>query len=93
MLDQQLDNGIRIVNIVLGIEPELVEHGIFADKIGDRIFEYRHDFFENGARRFCLEILNNVELDVELFGDTKSIGRAISIRVMEDGCGWFFRHG
>jgi hypothetical protein len=73
ILHQNVDHGLRIVDVIVGGKAELVENRILADEIGHRIFEHADNTGEGSAIRFCFLVLNNIELDVELFGNPNSI--------------------
>jgi hypothetical protein len=70
---------------VFRLQCELLEHRILANKVADWVFEPVNNGLENFSSRLLLHVLDDVELDAELFCNQKSILRATSIAVVKDG--------
>jgi len=80
---QELDHGAGR-RVVISRQPELLERGVLADEVADRVLEPADDLLEGGPVGLLLQVLDDVELDAQLLRDLYgSLGR-VSIRVVED---------
>ena len=71
--DKNLDDRLRIVDVIGLVETELGEYRVLPYQVLDRVFELGHDVGKDFAAGFGLHVLNDVELDAQLLGDRQSI--------------------
>ena len=85
MFDENIDHGLRIVDVVVGIEFEFLEFRIFPHEIFDGVFKRLHDFGELGLARWCFNVDDDFMINSQFLGDRQGLGGRTSVRVVVDG--------
>lgn len=84
MFDENIHHGLRIVDVVVGIEFEFLEFRIFAHEIFDGVFKRLHDFGELGLARWCFNVDDDFMINSQFLGDRQGIVRRASMIEMVD---------
>ncbi len=85
MLHENVHHGLGVVGVVVGIEFELLEFGILANEIFDRVFESFHDLGELGFVGRGFDVNDDFMIDSEFLGDRQGVIRRSSMIEMVDG--------
>lgn len=83
--DEQIDDGIGITDVVLGVEPQFLELRVLADKILDRILETRDEVLERRPVGRFLHVDHDLMVDTQVLGDRQGVLGRTSMRVVIDG--------
>ena len=73
MLEQDLDHGIRIIDIILRVELQFLEFGVLADQVLDGILKAGNDLFQCLSVRRCLDVEDNLRINSEFPGDRQGV--------------------
>lgn len=84
MFDENVDHGLRIVDVVFGIEFEFLEFRIFTHEIFYGVFKRLNDFGELGFARWCFNVDDDFEINSKFLGDRQGIVRGASMIEMVD---------
>lgn len=74
MLHQDLDDGLGIVDVVVGVELQFFKFGILADKVFNGVFETFHDLGQSRLVGWGLDVENDFVINSKLLGDRQGIG-------------------
>lgn len=85
VLHENVDDGLGIVDVVVGIELELFEFGILAHEIFDRIFKGFHNLGEFLFTGRSFDVNDDFVIDSEFLGDRQGIIGRTSMIEMVDG--------
>ena len=75
MFDEDIDDGIGVVDKVIRVEAEFFKFSVFADEILDRVLEGGHDFEEGGCIGRGFDVEDDFVIDSEFLGDRQGIVR------------------
>jgi len=84
VFDENIHHGLRIVDVVVGIEFEFLEFRIFPHEIFDGVFKRLHDFGELGLARWCFDVDDDFMINSQFLGDRQGIVRRASMIEMVD---------
>ena len=73
VLHEDIDDGFGVIDIVIGIEFELLELGILADEVFDRIFENVHNLRECRGIGRSFDINDDFVIHSEFLGDRQGV--------------------
>jgi hypothetical protein len=85
VLHEDIDNGFRVVDEVVGIEFQLFKFGILADEVFDRALQPVHDPGEGGLIGRGFDVNNDFVIDSQFLGDRQGVLRRSSMIVVIDG--------
>lgn len=73
MLHEDVDDRLRVIDVVIGIELEFFKLGILADKVFDGIFENVHNLRECRGIGRSLDVNDDFVIHSEFLGDRQGI--------------------
>ena len=73
VLEQNLNHGFRIIDIIIRIELQFLELGVLANQIFHRVFKAGNDLFQCLSVRRRLDVEDNLRLDSQFPGDRQGI--------------------
>ena len=82
-LGQEGDDSVGIVDVVVGVQLELLEVGVLAHEILDRILEPVHDPTEQRLVGRVVDVLDHVDLDTQILGDRQGVLGRVSMSVVQ----------
>jgi len=71
---KDLDNGLGVVDEVIGAKLKLFELGVLADKVLDGVFKKFDDAGEGGFVGRGFDVENDLVIDSKFLGDRQGIG-------------------
>ena len=74
MLHEDVDNGLGIVDIVIGVELEFFELGVLADEVFNGVLKKFDNAGESGFVGRSFDVENNHVIDSKFPGDRQGIG-------------------
>ncbi len=90
MFYEDVDDGLGVVDVVVGVELEFFEFGVLADEVFDRVLEGGDEFGEGGFVGRGFDVEDDFVIDSEFLGDRQGIVRGASMIKVVDGD---FGHG
>lgn len=85
VLHEDLDDGLGIIDVVIGIEPEFFKFGVFSDEVFNRIFEGGDNFCQGRLIGRGFDVENDLVFDSQFPGDRQGIGGGSSVIEVVDG--------
>jgi hypothetical protein len=85
VFQEDLHHGLGVIHEVFGIEPELLEFGVLADQILDRVLKDLDDVGQGGLVGWGFDVEDDFVFDSEIPGDRQGIGGGASVVVVVDG--------
>jgi len=82
---EDIDNGFGVVDVVIGVEFQLLEFGVLTDKIFDRIFESFDDLGESCGIGWSLNVEDDFVINAKFLGDRQGILRRSSMVEVVNG--------
>ena len=73
MLEENLNHGFRIIDIILRVELQFLELGVLAHQVLDGILKAGNDLLQCLSVRRCLDVEDNLRLDSQFPGDRQGI--------------------
>jgi hypothetical protein len=73
VLEENLNHGFRIIDIIIRIELQLLELGVLAHKVLDGIIKAGNDLLQCLPVRRCLDVEDNLRLDSQFPGDRQGV--------------------
>ena len=73
MLEENLNHGFRIIDIILRDELQFLELGVLAHQVLDGILKAGNDLLQCLSVRRCLDVEDNLRLDSQFPGDRQGI--------------------
>ena len=89
-LDEQVDHGFWVADVIVCVEFQLLELGVLANKVLDRVFQASDDLLESGPIGRLFHVENNIVVNTQFLGDRQGILGRTSMRVVIDR---YLRHG
>lgn len=85
MLHKDIDHGLRVVDVVVGVEFKFLEFRILTYEIFDRVFKRFDDLGEIGFSRRSFDVDDDFVIYSQFLGDRQGIVRGASMIEMVDG--------
>ena len=73
MLHEDVDNRLRVSDKIIGVKLELLELGILANEVFDRVFKGFHDFGQFRSIGRSLDVEDDFVLNSQFLGDRQGI--------------------
>ena len=73
VLEQNLNHGFRIIDIIIRIELQFLELGVLANQIFHRVFKAGNDLFQCLSVRRCLDVEDDFRFNSQFPGDRQGI--------------------
>ena len=73
MLEENLNHGFRIIDIILRVELQFLELGVLAHQVLDGILKAGNDLLQCLSVRRCLDVEDNLRLDSQFPGDRQGV--------------------
>ncbi len=73
VLEQNLNHGIRIIDIILRAELQFLELGVLAHQVFHGVFKTCNDLFQCLSVRRCLDVEDDLRINSEFPGDRQGV--------------------